>query len=422
MFEFTKLGVLFLISGLVYILLFARRLLPARSVVSSLTRKYHMSSYLTEIKVVTGSKLVGRSCLDVGLSRDYDITVLEIIRNKNRIIDNVRDIALKDGDVLIARGDVGNIMRLREEQGIALLHDVKLSDEELAAEGLSIAEALVTSNSSLLGSTLMEVDFHKHSGAFVVAIRRHGATLRSKIAHIPLEFADTLLLLAPRERLMDLRRSDDVIVLSEVEVALRRGRLWWAIFILIPLIVILAGMGTLDITKGAILATALLLLGRVVTAKEVYRAVDWSVLFLIAAYVPVGQALIDTGTAQFIASGVLSLSRFFPAEYGPQVSISLLYLITTLVTQLISNNAAAIMLVPVSLSIAAGLGIDPRPFLMAICFAASAGFMTPIGYQTNTMVYGPGSYRFFDFTRFGTPLNALLWLIATFLIPYFWPS
>lgn len=421
MFEFTRLGIIFWAVGMVYILAFAPRLLPSRSVISSLTRKYHMGPYLTELRVLENSKLAGHSCREVGVNRLYDITVLAILRGNRRYTENIRNLALQAGDILIARGTFENILRLRSEQGVALLPDIKLNDQELTQGGQLVAEALITQTSTFIGKTPRAMDFRRHYGAFILAIRRHGETLRAKIADIRIKFGDTLLIMAPRERIDELRQSEEVVIISEEQFELRRGRFWWMVALLLPLIVTLAALGVVDITKGAILATTLLLVVGVLTPRETYRSLDWSVLVLIAAFVPMGRAMVSTGTAEFLASGLLSLGQLFAAELIPYVTVSLLYLLTSLMTQMVSNNAAAIMLVPVCFSLSASLGADPRPFLMAVCFAASAEFMTPMGYQTNIMVYGPGSYRFLDYTRFGAPLNLVFWLLASYLIPRFWP-
>lgn len=421
MFEFTKLGGIFLVVGLLYILLFAPRLLPERAQVGPLTQKYRMGPYLTEVQLVEDSKLVGATLREMKVSETYDVTVLAVLREEERLTETIGTIPLREGDTLILRGPMDNILRLRSDLGVALLPEIKLSDEELAAGGQITAEALITPTSRLIGRTLKEIDFHRQFGGFVLAIRRLGETFREKIADVPLRFSDTLLMTIPRERLTELRRSEDLIILSEVTLELHRERFWWLGLALLPAIVLVAALGILDITTGALLGAIILLLSGAVPPQEAYRAVDWSVLFLIAAFVPVGEAVVQTGTAELIATGLQSVAGFFPQEMAPYVLVALVYLISSLTTQIVSNNAAAIILTPIAISLAVGLGVNSRPFLMAVCFAASAGFMTPMSYQTNMMVYGPGNYRFLDYTRFGTPLNLLFWLLAALLIPAFWP-
>ncbi len=211
------------------------------------------------------------------------------------------------------------------------------------------------------------------------------------------------------------------MILSEQEFSLRRERFWWLVFVLLPVVIALAAFGVMKIEIGALVAAVLVLLAGVMTPQEAYRSVDWSVIFLIAAFVPVGQAFVVTGTADFIAGALLATSAWAPAGLAPYVTLATVYLATSLLTQMVSNNAAAIIVAPIALSLGPSLGVDPRPFLFAVCYAASAEFMTPMGYQTNLMVYGPGGYRFTDYTKFGAPLNLLFWILGTLLIPVFWP-
>ena len=421
MFEFARLGWIFAVMGLVYTLLFARRLLPSRAGLESLTRKYHMGTYLTELQVREDSVLAGKTILEVGVNRQYDTTVLAILRDKERLVEGIRSLPLQAGDVLIVRGTVDNIMRLRKEQGAALLSDIKLSDAELSIDDQMLAEGLITQTSQLVGRSLREIDFRRRFGAFVLAVRRHGATLREKIARIQLHASDTLLMLAPKDRINELRRSDDIIIISEVKAALHRERFWWVVLPVLPLLMLLVSLGVIDILRGSVLAVVFLLVIRAVDVQEVYRSVDWSVLLLIAAFVPVGFAMSATGTAQFLADGMMGVARLAPPERVPHAALALLYLITIVLTQLVSNNATALVLAPVGISMAASLGVDLRPFIMAVAFGASAAFMTPISYQTNMMVYGPGSYRFMDYVRFGATPNLLVWLAGLLLIPRLWP-
>ena len=422
MLEFFPLGILLLIAGLIYVCFLSQRLLPSRSTPVSLSGNYHMGTYLTEVRVRKRSKLAGRTCLDVGMNARYDITVLSILRGGQQFSQDIRNQRLRAGDILIVRGTVDNIMRLRRELGLALLSDIKLNDQELAREGQLMAEGLVTRTSSLIGKTLKSADFRQHYRAFVLAIRRHGEILRNKIADVPLRFSDTLLILASPDRLDDLRRSEDLIVISQVDLQIRRGRLWWLVLVLIPVMVVLAALGIMEILKGAFLAVMLLLLLSILSPQESYRSIDWSVLVLIASLIPVGEAMIGTGTAGYLADQILIVvSLFKESALAPYVGVALIYLVACLLTQVVSNAATGVLMPPVALSLAAALGVDARPFLMATCFAASSAFLTPMGYQTNLMVYAPGNYRFLDYTRFGGPLSLLFWAMATVFIPRFWP-
>ncbi len=421
MFEFTPLGLVMVVVGLVYVLLVSPRVLPERIDAGSLTGKYRMGDYLSEIRVTETSKLVGQSAEEARLNERFDVTVLGIVRGKRHLRRGLRTRAFEAGDLLMVRGSADNLVRLDAEEGIELLPEVALRDDELSSGGQVMVEALVARNSRMIGKTPKEIRFRRRMGGFVLAIGRQGEQLRAKLSETRLQFSDTLLILIPSERLDHLRTSDDLLVLSEVDFELERRTLWWLPLVALPAVVILAATGVMQIAAGALLGAILVLMAGLLTAQEAYRAVDWSVLFLIAAFVPVGNAIVDTGTATFIASGLTAATGLFPTEWAPYAAVTLLYLLTSVMTETVSNSASAIILTPVAIGIADTLGVDPRPFLMAICFAASASFMTPMGYQTNMMVYAPGGYQFSDYLRLGGPLNLIFWILASILIPWIWP-
>jgi di/tricarboxylate transporter len=421
-FEFTAPGLVLLALGLVYVVAAARPLLPERAETRDLTAKYRLASLLTEVGLEESSGLVGRTLSTAHINERYGVTVLEVIRGEREThVDDVDALPLEPGDRLIVQGSLEDILRLRREQDLALLSDVKLGDDELSKGGQALVEAWVTPRSRMIGRTLKQLDFHHHQGAFVLAISRLGDTLRHKVSDVVLRLADALLILVPRERISDLERSGDLAVLSEHEVQLRKEPLWWVVLVVLPLVVLAAALGIADIAVSALVGAVVLLVLGVVTPNEAYRSIDWSVIFLIAAFVPVGHAFTTTGTADFLASAILSASAWATPDLAPYAVLALLYLLTTILTQLISNNAAVIIATPIALSLGPALGVSWQPFVFAVCFAGSAAFMTPMGYQTNLMVYSAGQYRFLDYTRFGAPLNLLFWLATTLLIPLFWP-
>jgi di/tricarboxylate transporter len=432
MFEFTPLGLVFLACGMLYVLFFAPRLLPSRTGGASLARDFDMEPYLTELEVSEGSGVIGKTVRDLQLNTRYDVTVLAVVRGERRITDNLRALALREGDLLVARGAMEDILKLRQEQGVALLSDVKLTDEDFdrwggdaAGEGAKaeqvLVEALVRRGSALIGRTLEQVDFRRRYGGFVLAVRREAATLRERLAKTRLQFADTLLLVTSRDRLPELRRTQDLLLTTELDLQLRRERFWWLPVVLIPLVMVLAATETVDLLTGVLASVALLLALGVLRPQDSYRAVDWQVIVFIAAFIPVGNAMLDTGLADVIAKLALAPGNWFGPKVAPWVAVSLLYLVTSLATEVLTNNAAAIVLTPVALQMGTALEVDPRAFVFAVCFAASASFMTPTGYQTNMMVYGPGNYRFTDFVRFGAPLNLLFWVVGSVMIPVLFP-
>ncbi|MCH7824416.1 MAG: SLC13 family permease [Acidobacteria bacterium] len=420
MFEFSALGIVLMFAGLMYVLVASPYLLPTRSTPEALTRQYEMRHYLTEVQVSATSKLVGKTIEESAINHDYDITVIAVHRGVDHVTENLRHLRIREEDVLVVRGSANGLTRFASAKGVAPLSDARLSDAKIFEEGQFLVEAIVGRNSRLIGRTLEEIDFRQRIGAFVLAIRRGGEILHDKIARTRLQFADDLLLVAPEDRLARLRHTEDLIITSRVEVSTTLGGANWAILVILPTVVILAALGVADILKGAIVGCILLLALRALRPNEAYRAVDWSLLFLIAAFVPVGMAMQTTGTAAFLAQGILRVQHLNPDFFTPVVILSVLYLLTSLLTQTISNNATAILMAPIAIQLAVDLGVDARPFLVAVAFAASAGLMTPYGYQTNLMVMGPGGYRFIDFVRFGGPLTIVFWLLATLLIPTIW--
>jgi di/tricarboxylate transporter len=243
-----------------------------------------------------------------------------------------------------------------------------------------------------------------------------------------MKFSDTLLIMVPKNELPIMRSSKDLIVLEELDIHLNYERYWWLSILVIPMIMVLSSLGIFPIVKGVVLGAILLLILKSISIEEAYESINWPVIFLIAALFPLGTAIHETGADKLIGQMIIQLGRFIGGieDTNPVVFLSILYLITFTLSALISNAAVAVVMTPIGYILADILStgpipLDPRPFLVAICFGASASFMTPMGYQTNLMVYGPGQYRFKDFVYMGLPLTLIFWAIATVCIPRFWP-
>ena len=421
MFEFLSMGLVFLAVGTIYNVFLVPRILPSRAGISSLTGKYHLSAYLTEFEIGENSPLIGSTCLQRGVNRNYDITVLSIIRGDRHIETDLRNQELREGDVLMARGTLEKFVQFREEEKVLMLTDKKMNQNELTSGDSTIVEGLVTQNSSLIGNALKDINFRNKFGSFVLAIRREGRTLREKIARIKLQFADTLLIFVPKSSFASLINNPDLAILQEHDISLHKVRFWWLAIAVIPLIMLFAATGIVDILQAALIGTVILFLVGAITPQEAYHSVNWSVIVMIAAFIPVGIAMERSGAAHILGSSIITFSDMFHPELAPRAAMSLLFFVAAFITSIMSNNTAAIVLVPVGFSIAGQMGVDVRPFIFAVAFGASTSFATPMGYNTNLMVYGPGQYRFVDFLKAGIPLNIAFWLLATFLIPVFWP-
>jgi len=423
MFEFSRLGIIFLVIGTFYNIIICRWFLPSRSIISSLTQKYHLGTYLTEFKVPEDSPLVGKTIEELNVEEKFNLQIYKIIREDNNFRFSLKKILIKAGDIFVAQVSVSNMVKFRDEMNVLLLTDIKMSEEELAGKNHVIVEGLIPLKSSLIGKTIMQFDFRERFTAFVLALKRQQELLREKVAHIKLKFSDTLLIMVPRENLDALRRLDDIIILEELDIHLRYERYWWVSILIIPSVMLLASFGIIPITKGAVLGAILILALRSISVDEAYDSIDWSVIFLIAALIPVGTAIHKTGLDIILGQGIVYTGGLIGNLIGfesPVIYLSVLYLATFVLSSFISNAAVAVLLTPVGFIIAEMLGVDPRPLLIAICFGASASFMTPMGYQTNMMVYAPGKYKFKDFFYFGLPLTLVFWGVATYYIPKFW--
>ena len=421
MFEFAKYGWITLTLGLIYVLTIAPRILPSRTVTSSLTQSYHMAGYLTEMRLSTDSPLVGSTCEERSVSYNYDVIVLDIQRDDRLITYNVGNEKLQAGDILFVKGSVESFLQMKEVEKVSLLTDEKLTQSELEQEDNVLIECMVTDQSDLIGQTIMNSNFRKRFYAFILAIRREGGIIRKKVAHVLIQSYDTLLIYGGKKQLAKLANSSGFILLGEVQEKLVKVKFWWVSIILIIATIILAALGLLPIIKGALLSIVILLILRVITPNEAYQSIHWQVIILIAALIPLGTVIETTGTASFIGESISQFVKLFSGNLQPYILLGLTYLITMILTEVSSNTATAIIMTPIVLSLSANMGIDARPLIFGVCFAASASFSTPIGYQTNLMVYGAGGYKFSDFIKVGLPLSITFWLAAIIFIPMIWP-
>ena len=421
MLEFAKFGIIKFTIGLIYIFTIGHRLLPSRVAKSSSITNYSLDGYLTEFKINGNSPLCGKTLLDRKINENYDVIVLDVLRGGEIITSNLRNLVLKQEDVLFVKGSFDNFQRLKEIENLSLLTDVKLTQEELEQEDHILAECLITDNSELIGQTLQEANFRRSFGSFVLAIRREGEVIRRKLAQFILKPFDTLLVYGPQDRINQLASREGFIVLGKVDASLDSHPLWWLSIFTILFAVIMAIFKIIPIVVGVILGVIALLLARVITPNEAYSSIHWQVIIVIAAFLPMGAAMKKTGLDEIIGNSIGNIVNLFPVDLIPYFLLAIIYLITMVLTEIASNVATAIIMTPIALTLATQFGFDPRPFIFAVCYAASASFITPIGYQTNLMVFGPGGYRYSDYIKVGLPLGIILWIISVMVIPMIWP-
>ena len=415
MFELAAPGMAITAAGLAYLLLTAR-LIPERQTVTGLLDETSQRSFLTEAFVPAGSALVGKTGAEA----------LAHIHAQGRIVELVRDGEILDwssGTVTLAAGDRLRI-NVSAETVTTLKHRRSLrlnapGDADLAlgnAAETRLVECVVRPRSGLIGRELGDTDLPRRAGLMVLALHRAGENLHAKLDSVVIESGDVLLIEATETALAGLRQSSDLLVLAGGQRMHRRKKRWIALG-LIAAVVALSAWQIVPITVAAIAAAILAVVCGCIDAPDAYRAIDWPTLLLIAGTLALGTALEKSHTAEFAAQ--LVLGRV--AEFGPWVALSLVVFLSSALTNFLSNNVVAALVVPLALEAAHVLHASPRPFLMAVVFGAAACYATPISCHTNTLVYAAGGYRFSDFVRFGLPLNIVHWLLATLLIPVFWP-
>ncbi|MCG3153646.1 MAG: hypothetical protein DKINENOH_00236 [bacterium] len=417
MFEFTPMGAIFFAAGILYMIFIGIRLIPDRRGKGDLTQTFGMGDYLIDVVLLPEAESVGKAVADSPLVKDLDLDILEVQREDRLIPVPTAATVLQANDVLRVRCEIKKIRQLQERKGIVLKPEVKWRDEELESEEAMLVEAVIAPNSLLDGRTLKDIRFRNYFGGTVLALRHRGATVHEKLESTILRAGDVLLVKIRRDHLILLEEHEAFLVVSEVGLpTFRKSKALPAIAIVAG-VVLAAAFNIIPIVSSAIAGAILMILVGCLDLEEAYKAIEWKVIFLLAGVLSLGAALEKTGAAQVVSSVMINAI----GAWGPVAVVAAFYLLTSLLTETMSNNATAALLAPIAIITADSLGVDSRPFLMAVTFAASASFMTPVGYQTNTLIYGPGQYKFADFLKIGTPLNVLFWLLATVLIPQFWP-
>ncbi len=417
MFEFTHLGLIVFGVTVIYLLFVSPRLIPSRRSPASLSEDYALRHFVTELLLDRDSLLVGKTLFESRLREVYNVEVIEIIRGRSRLLPSTEGTCLEPQDILLVQGHPDALMEICKAQRMTL-KALRRSDRGLEDENIILLEAFLSPASRLIDSTLEEVDFRHTFKATALAIRSHrGRTIREKIGKVRLEFGDSLLILITRDQLEVLRESTEFLVFEEVGFRLvRKGKFYISVGIFVS-VVLVAAIGSLTILEAAIVGFGLMVVTGCVRLHELYAYLSWQVIIMLGCLIPLGVAMESTGLASLAATELVSIL----SHWGPLAVLSGLYLLTTVLTSIMSNNATAVLMVPISISIASQLQVDPKPFVIAVMFAASASFLTPIGYQTNVFIFGPGGYKFQDFLKVGGPLNALCWILATLFIPIFWP-
>lgn len=423
LFAFSQVGVILFVVCVLFLAAIAPKLLPNRRGVENrlMGEGYDLEDYVTEVILTTRSSLIGQTLRSSALQRSFDVAVLEIIRNDVNFPQPLADKVLMAGDILLVRGSRAELLRIKEEKGLELFPELKFRQAKLEAElnqgEEAIGEVIILSNARLVGTTIKDLRFRQRYNATVLAIRRGEEILRERLGKVSLKFGDVLLVQGPKESFLGLQTTRELLVVQQqADMVLRTEKAGAAIAIGLGVIG-LSAFNLMPIAIAALLGVILMVITRCLKPGEIYGAVRWDVVFLLAGLIPLGTAMEKSGATELLARQFVAMSSEV-SNYG---LLLFFFLITALLTEFLSNNASVLLMVPIAIKVAETVGINPYAVIFTVMFAASSSFMTPIGYQTNTMVYGAGGYRFTDFFRLGAPLSLLMLLLVPLLVSIFFP-
>ncbi len=416
LFDFAGMGLIYLLVGSVYLMLFWKKL-PDNTVFSQILDPSSRSQFVTEVTVPADSRYLGRPLSEL-LGRLKDVEVLELIRNEQASLGPAADTIIERGDTFLLKGSGATLNQLAERDGVGVGSTVADGERIVMSRfDLHTTEAVILPNSPLIDRRVRNAGLNRRFGVFVMAVRRLGGGHHIRnLRSLRLRSGDVLLIQGEPAALHTLQEDAGVLLIEGIEARLTFPRKAPMAIAILVAVVALAALGIGEIVVLSLAGVAAMLLTRCLTVSQATRALDSSVLLLLAGMIPLGVAINSSGLAS-TATGWLVAHL---GDLGPVAIISGFYLFTSLMTAVLSNGATAVLLAPIALELSQQTGIEPKALLVAIAFGASASFATPIGYQTNTMVMGPGGYSFGDYLRFGGPLSLIMWLAATLLLPLFW--
>jgi len=423
MFELGWLGLPAALIGAVYLALLGNRLLPVRQMLTSILSEEERREYITEAFVQPDSPVLGKTLAEAGLTRQRGIRVLEIVRDGVALYLVPAEVRLKAGDRIIMACRMTGIVHTRRTAGVDLVTELNLGLEQIAAHEGSLVEAVVTPHSELVGHSIREMNFRQRYRMVVLAVHRQGRNVQEKLEDLTIVGGDVLLLMGTDQALDAAANSSDFMFFDRARVPAKPqpGKIALVVGV-IAAVVTTAALELVPIEIGALAGCIIICVTGCLKTKEAYASIEWNILFLIYGMLAMGLAMEQTGAAAWLAGNAVDgVRHFIPEAHKGIVMLAAIYLLTTVLTEILSNNAVAALMAPIALGVAGELGMSAMPFIVAVAFAASASFATPIGYQTNTYVYGVGGYRFSDFVRIGVPLNALCFVTALVVIPRVWP-
>jgi di/tricarboxylate transporter len=422
MFEFTKLGIVVFVVGILYLITIGHRLIPERIKhdLKDYIEEYEIEKYLTEIKIAENSPLIGQDIGELLSNKGKNLDIIQLNRNNEKYMEPLELKTIRPNDHLVIRADYETVLEFAKINGVIILPEIKISQAQLENEitGQKVIELVIPDNSFLKGRTINNVNFLNRYDASLLAIRHGGEIAHTDIKNFYLREGDVLLLLAAENTIERLKENQNFIIRERDEtetIAYKPLDIILSVGIAFS-IIILASLKILPIPIATLAGVAAMVILKLIDPQEIYDSINWEVIFLLAGLIPLGVAIEQTGTAKFIANQILNIAGFLPDI----IVLAIFYYMTTLLTDIISNNATVVLMIPVAINAADQIGANPFAFVLAVTFAASASFASPVGYQTNLMVYGPGGYKFRDYVLVGAPLEIIMAVIVPIAISIFW--
>lgn len=416
MFDFASVGLTISVIGITFIATLGWKLLPLRKGAGSAARIFNIEAYTTEVKVTDNSRLINRTVGEISKVTSVDVQVLQLVRDNHVLYSPDPNLLITENDILAVNVDSTSLRDFLEDTGATLVGKESVIKDAVGVT-ISSLETVVMTDSILIGSTASSLQLRTRYGVNLIALSRKGYEVRKRLDHVRFRGGDVLLLQADESRIEDVLRELGCLPLARRDFFVEKRRsMALTLGIFIGAIVLIV-TNVVPVQIGFALAAVTMTLFGLVTLRNLYRVVDWSIIVLLGAMLPLGTALETSGGADMIASFILSVSPSFPIW----LTLMFLFITTMLLSNIINNAATAVLMAPIGIAIAHGLNVSADPFLMTVAVAASAAFLTPIGHQSNTLVMGPGGYHFTDYTRMGLPLSVLLCIVSVPVILFFWP-
>jgi len=418
-FDFLPMGLLVLTAGILYMVIAGRHLLPVRYTSSDPSQSYRLRPYLTEVRVRQNSDMVDKSLAELQFYNKYGLNVIHIVRDGQPPFFPGADRPVKAGDIMLVEGQPRDILKASDALKLAPLpgSEVQEIESELTAGSERLIEVTLSPRSDLEGKTLKETNFRARYDLVVLAMRHQGRSIVSRLSDVPLSFGDALLVQGQADRIEQLRLDNNFLLLDTPQLkAPQSKKAPLTVAILLGALAIIVS-GWLSPAAVLLIAALLMILAGILRMDEAYDAIDWRSIFLIAGILPLGIAMETSGTAVLIADQIVALL----GALGPRGVMIGLFILTALLTEVISNAAATVLLVPIAIDIALGIQVNPKTYVMAVVLAASTSFLMPIGHQVNVIIFGPGGYRFADYPKVGIWLNLIILIIVAIFLPLIWP-